>query len=79
MKKSTNISWVNKPSTAEKQQFLSSQLISHDAIGVYEKIKARPKEGEVIDLDIKGIPADFDEGQLKRVLNMKHVISVETK
>jgi hypothetical protein len=41
-KKNANISWTQKPSTKEKHRFLTSTLIDHDAIGVYEKTKNRP-------------------------------------
>jgi hypothetical protein len=64
---------TNKRSTADKQRFLSSTFAGHDAQKYYDK--ANVPKGEVIDLDVIGLPSTFNNNELKRVANVKHVVS----
>lgn len=78
-KKSNDIPTTVKVTAKEKQRFLSSHLNDKDAFGEYRKTANYPKAGEVIDIDIKGLPANCDENTLKKAANARHVISAEIK
>lgn len=56
----------------QKQAFLSSTFAGHDSNKYHEK--ANLAKQEVIDIDIKGLPENFDPQSLRRVANVKHVV-----
>jgi hypothetical protein len=68
-----------KVTAKEKQRFLSSNLNEADAFTEYKRTANYPKAGEVIDIDIRGLPQNCDENVLKKTANARHVISAEIK
>lgn len=56
MKKSEDVPTTVKVTAKEKQRFLSSHLNEQDAFGEYTRTANYPKAGEVIDIDIRGLP-----------------------
>lgn len=64
---------ANRKTAADKQKFLSSTFAGHEAVKYYDN----KNKGEVIDLDVCGIPQNFDNKALKNIANVKHVVSAE--
>lgn len=58
-----------------KQDFLASSFAGHDSLKYHEKQNLAKQE--VVDIDVRGLPENFDPTSLKRVANVKHVISAE--
>ena len=46
--------------------------MGHDAAKYYNE--GNLQKGEVLDFDLRGLPAHCDETAIKRAANMKHVI-----
>lgn len=56
---------------------MGSSLAGHDAAKYHAKQNLAKQE--VIDMDIKGLPESFDNTSLKKVANVKHVVSAEVQ
>ena len=78
-KKATEISSTPKPTAKEKQRFLSSNLEGHDAHAEYQRTKNYPVAGDLVDIDLSGLPENADELSIKRIANVKHVINTEVQ
>lgn len=74
-KKNTQITKTPKPNMQEKQKFLSSNTFGAYAHDSYERVKNYPHEGEVIDIDVSGLPPQCGELDIKQVAGVRHVIS----
>lgn len=61
----------------QKQAFLSSNFAGHDSLKYHETSNLAKQE--VIDIDVRGLPENFDQQSLKRVANVKHVVGAEVK
>uniref|UniRef100_A0A7S3IEP1 Uncharacterized protein n=1 Tax=Strombidium inclinatum TaxID=197538 RepID=A0A7S3IEP1_9SPIT len=59
-----------------KQKNLASNFAGHDALRYYEK-PADPVQTTVVDIDLSGLPPSCDDQTVKRVANVKHVISTD--
>ena len=79
LKKATEISSTPKPTAKEKQRFLASNLEGHNAHGTYERTKNYPISGDIVDIDLNGLPENCDEVAIKRIANVKHVINAEVQ
>ena len=55
----------------KKQQFLASTILSHEAHKYADK---KDNQNKIIDLDVYGLPENYDEMALKKISNAKHVI-----
>lgn len=58
------------------QKVLASSLAGHDALKYYER-NLDVRGNGVIDLDIEGIPPSCDEKEVKKIAQVKHVVSTE--
>ena len=54
-----------------KQQFLASTILSHEAHKYADK---KDNTNIIIDLDVYGLPANYDDMALKKLSNAKHII-----
>lgn len=54
-----------------KQQFLASTILSHEAHKYADK---RDSSNKIIDLDVYGLPENYDDMALKKLSNAKHII-----
>ena len=54
---------------------MASSFAGHDSAKYHEK--ANLAKQEVIDIDVRGLPENFDPTSLKRMANVKHVVSAE--
>ena len=79
LKKSEEVPTTHKATAKEKQRFLSSHLTEQDAFNDYRKTVNYPKAGEIVDIDIRGLPADCNEQVLRKAANARHIISAEIK
>ena len=75
-KQATQISTTPKPTAQEKQRFLTSDVNAHR---VYEQTKNYPVTGDIVDIDLNGLPENCDQQYLKKVANVRHVIQAEVK
>ena len=55
----------------KKKQFLASTILSHEAHKYADK---KDNLNKIIDLDVYGLPENYDEMSLKKISNAKHVI-----
>jgi len=55
----------------KKQQFLASTILSHEAHKYADK---KDNSNKIIDLDVYGLPENYDEISLKKLSNAKHII-----
>ena len=65
---------AKNPTAQKKQMMLASSFAGHDATRYYEQ---PVKKDNVIDMDLSGLPEHCDDQEVKRVANVKHVISTE--
>lgn len=56
---------------------MASSFAGHDSQKYHETQNLA--KSEVIDIDVKGLPENFDQMSLKRVANVKHVVSAEVQ
>lgn len=56
---------------------MASSFAGHDSQKYHETQNLAKQE--VIDIDVKGLPENFDQQSLKRVANVKHVVSAEVQ
>ena len=73
MKQATNIP-ARSTTQSAKMASLASNIGGHDATKYYNQ--EMPK-GEVVDIDISGLPENCDDATVKRAANVKHFISSE--
>lgn len=55
---------AKNPNAAKKQQALASNFLGHDATRFYEK---PVDQKQIIDIDLAGLPKDFDDKKVKEV------------
>ena len=55
----------------KKQQFLASTILSHEAHKYADK---KDNSNNIIDLDVYGLPENYDDISLKKLSNAKHII-----
>lgn len=60
-----------------KQAFLASAFAGHDSQKYHDKQNLAKQE--IIDIDVRGLPENFDQQSLKRIANVKHVVSAEVQ
>ena len=56
---------------------MASSFAGHDSQKYHEKSNLAKQE--VIDIDIRGLPENFDQQSLRRVANVKHVVAAEVQ
>ena len=55
----------------KKQQFLASTILSHEAHKYADK---KDNSNKILDLDVYGLPENYDDISLKKLSNAKHII-----